>query len=218
MKIPSAPIEILQRSLKDKVPINPYNTKFIKEALKNRQPSKNPYESKIPSSTSFDTPLVRDAGYNLLGNSLGNPVYTALTIMSGSYTDNGGRVITFPRIDFESVLISVSFPRVIIKTEIQGRDGTVKEYIGEGDAQLSIAGIICGLNGHYPIDEVNQLKQVIKAPIAIDVVSAYLQNLDIYSIVFEDREIGQDSGGYSYQRFVLSAISDIPQELRIEGV
>lgn len=214
MVIPTAPIEIIQKAFKDRVPINRfYNLKIFDHHKTN-----NPYQSKIPQGTGKDSPIVKDAGYNLLGNSLGNPVWTNLTLMSGSYTDNSGRTITFPRLDFETVLISVVLPRNIVKTVIQGRDGTVKEYIGESDAQISITGVICGLNGHYPIDEVNQLKQVIKAPIAIDVVSTYLQNLDIHSIVFEDREIAQDEGGYSYQRFSLNASSDVPQELRIEGV
>lgn len=178
----------------------------------------NPYISKVPQGRLRDTPLSRDPGYNLLGNSLGNPVYTNLTIMAGSYTDNSGQTITYPRIDLETVLISVTFPRKIIKTEIQGRNGTVKEYIGEDDPQITITGMICGENGKYPYDAVNQLKEVIKAPVAVDVVSAYLQNLDIHSIVFEDRDLPQDLGGYSYQQFTLSAIGDVPQELRIQGV
>lgn len=180
--------------------------------------NKNPYQSKIPQGTSPDRPVIKDAGYNLLGSTLGNPVYTNLTFMSGSYTDSSGRVISFPRIDFEAVLITVSLPRNIIKTVIQGRDGSVKEYIGEADAQITVNGVITGTNGHYPIDELNQLLQVIKAPIAIKVISTYLQAIGIYSIVFEDRQLHQEAGSYSYQQFTLNAISDMPQELRISGV
>lgn len=171
----------------------------------------------VPDTSTVDDPIVRDADYNLLGQSLGNPVYTNLTIMGGSYTDNQGNTINYPRVDFESILISVTLPRNIVKTKIQGRDGTVKEYIGEDDASISIRGIIAGPNGHWPIEEVTQLKQVIKAPVAVEVVSAYLQALDIHSIVFEDRELNEDEGGYSYQTFTLNAVSDVPQELRLSG-
>lgn len=191
---------------------------LLAQAFKMQSIKINPYESKIPANNSIDSVIKKDADYNLLGNSLGNPVYTNLTILSGSYTDSKGREITYPRIDLESVLITVNLPRNIVKTEIQGRDNSVKEYIGEGDAVITINGIIAGLNGHYPAEEVSQLKQVIKAPVAVEVISPYLQNLDIYNIVFEDRELGQAEGGYSYQMFTLNAVSDLPQELRIGNV
>jgi hypothetical protein len=95
-----------------------------------------------------------------------------------------------------------------------GRNGTVKEYIGEGDASISFKGVITGKNGHYPIEKVELLKQIIQAPISIPVVCKYLNDLDIHTIVFEDRILDQQEGGYSYQTFSLNAISDTPQELK----
>lgn len=180
--------------------------------------TQNPYLGKTPADPGQDDPIVRDSDYNLLGTSLGNPVYTNLTILSGSYTDDSGRVITYPRIDLEGILMTVSLPRNVVKTEIQGRNGSVKEYIGEGDAAIGINGIITGLNGQYPEADITQFLQVIMAPVALQVVSPYLQRLGIYSIVFEDRDINQTSGGYSYQTFSLNAISDTPQELLVNGM
>jgi len=105
-----------------------------------------------------------------------------------------------------------------VKTEIQGRNGTVKEYIGEGDAQLSFRGIITGLNGQYPAGEVAQLRTLSLAPVPVPVISEFLNNLDIYTVVFEDRSFEQEEGGCSYQTFSLNAISDTPQELKLSGV
>jgi hypothetical protein len=119
---------------------------------------------------------------------------------------------------FQAILISVSFPRVIIKTEIQGRNGTVKEYIGEGDAQIGFRGVICGANGQYPASEVVALLKIVQAPVEIPVICSYLHNLGIYTIVFEDRTFDQEEGGYSYQTFSFSAISDTPQELKISAI
>ena len=146
---------------------------------------------------------------------LGTLIWDRVMFPKTKYIDEYGQSKTTPEITFEAILISVSFPRNIVKTSIQGRPGTVKEYIGEGDAQITFRGVIAGANGHYPIEEVSVLKDILKAPVPIPVISRYLQNLDIHSVVFEDRTIDQEDGGYSYQTFSINAISDTPQELLI---
>ena len=170
-------------------------------------PANNPYT--VSQLTDVDKPI------NGHVTDFGTPVWDEVTFGTVEYLDNNGNKIATPTMTFQAILITVTFPRNIIKTVIQGRDGTVKEYIGEGDAQISFRGIITGGNGHYPIDEVNSLKLIIKAPVPIPVSSRYLQNLDIHSIVFEDRNLEQEEGGYSYQTFSFNAISDTPQELMI---
>ncbi|HSZ35297.1 MAG TPA: DUF6046 domain-containing protein [Puia sp.] len=89
-------------------------------------------------------------------------------------------------------------------------DGTFKEYIGMGDYELSITGPIDGPNGHHPIDEVNALQQLLKASVPVDVVSRYLQNLDIHSKVIKEFTYEQEPGGYSHQGFNIQAVSDVP--------
>lgn len=152
----------------------------------------------------------------LRDSALGTPVYADLTLWGGTYTDNiTGQQVDFPAIQFDAVILTVDFPTRIIKTEIQGRDGSVKEYIGQADANISIQGIICGWNGHYPIDEVSKLNEWRKAPIAKLATSKFLQNLGISSIVVEECSLPQVAGGYSYQQFSMSCVSDLPVELRI---
>ena len=155
------------------------------------------------------------ADSELYKSEIGTPVYADVTFDTVTYIDANNKKQTTPKITFQAILISLSFPRVIIKTEIQGRNGTVKEYIGEGDAQISFSGVIVGLNGQYPTDAVNQLLQVIQAPIEIPVICKYLNDKGVQTIVFEDRTFNQEEGGYSYQQFSLSAISDTPQELKM---
>jgi hypothetical protein len=157
-----------------------------------------------------DTPLHTSA--------LGTPVFADLTLKGGSYIDNiTGNKVTFADVQFDAVLITVDFAARIVKTEIQGRNGTVKEYIGEDDAKISIQGVICGWNGHYPNLEVNALNEWRKAPIAKAAVSTFLQNLGIQSLVVEDFSLPQIAGGYSYQTFTINCISDVPVELKILG-
>lgn len=149
-------------------------------------------------------------------SALGTPVVADLTLKDGSYIDNiTGKLVTFPELKFDAVIMTVDFAAKIVKTEIQGRNGTVKEYIGEDDAKITIQGIICGTNGHYPAFEVGQLNSWRKAPVAKTAVSAFLQNLGIDNIVVESCSLPQVAGGYSYQTFTIQCISDLPVELKI---
>ena len=162
--------------------------------------------------------------YNIVDPSLylseiGTPVYTNIELLSETYETNvKGKFISTPQLRFDAILLTVSQAKKIIKTEIQGRNGSVKEYIGDDDYQVQINGVITGSNGHYPLERVSQLKQILDAPVAIPIASTYLNNLGIHSLVVESYQLDQDAGGYSYQKFSISCISDTPQELRLGNV
>lgn len=167
----------------------------------------NPYEGNISQVTQQDKELYKSM--------LGTPVMADLTFKGERYINHRGQTVTFEDVRLETVLINVSQPKRIIKTEVQGRNGTVKELISQDDSQVTINGIITGSNGHHPADEIIALKNVLNAEIAIEVVSRYLQNLDIYNLVVENWDMVQDPGGYSYQRFTINCISDVPIELQM---
>ncbi|MFX1704600.1 DUF6046 domain-containing protein [Chitinophaga sp. CC14] len=170
----------------------------------------NNYAGKIDQTTYQDAALYQ--------SSLGTPVLTDLTFESVAYDLNSTQRIIVPSVKLTTVLLAVSLPKNIVATAIQGRDGTVKEYIGKGDYQISINGIITGQNGHYPADDVIALKRMVDAPVPIRVTSTYLQHLDIYDVVIVDFNTAQEPGGYSQQIFTINAISDTPVELQISNV
>ncbi len=119
---------------------------------------------------------------------------------------------------FDNLLANVSRKKNIIKTEIQGSDGTVKEITGQDDFQISFTGTITGTNGSYPSSEVVALKKILDLKdtrIPIDVTGSFLNNLGIYSIIIEDYKLPQEAGGYSYQSFTIEAISDEPIVIQI---
>lgn len=146
-------------------------------------------------------------------SSLGTPVFSNLQFLADEYTDVYDKTTSFKTITFDAVIMTVNQQKNIVTTQIQGRDGTVKEEIGMGDYTITINGIITGANGHYPIDEVREFKKMLNANKALKVVSTYLQNLDITNIVIKDYEFAQEAGGYSYQRFSVNALSDSLQEI-----
>lgn len=146
-------------------------------------------------------------------SALGTPVQSNVIFQQGEYTLFDGTIQTWNTLRFDAVLISVSQAKKIVKTEIAGRNGTVKEYVGLDDYSIQITGVITGANGQHPAGEVESLKRMLDAPISIAVSSKYLQNLGIFSIDIESYELGQQAGGYSYQNFTINATSSNPAEI-----
>lgn len=171
------------------------------------QTPKNNYQ--IDQLTTQDTELYK--------SSLGTPVLTDLTFQGGSYTDENGALQSFDQIVLETVLITISQTKNIVKTPIQGRPGTVKEYIGLGDYVMTINGIITGPNGSYPKDDIVSLKNMLVAPVPIQLTSWYVQLWDINNIIVDDFSINPEEGGYSYQPFTIDATSDYYSPLRINS-
>ena len=187
------------------------------------QPPEHNYQTKdfVIDNTITDDTINGVSNYGT--SDLGTAVYSQVTFGTKAgqkdnmtYLGVDGVTYVLPIMTFQAILCTCVFPRTIVKTEIQGRNGTVKEYIGEGDAQISFRGVITGKNGQRPKDIIQQFIQLIKAPVNVPVVSDYLNNeMGVWSVVFDERSFEQEEGGYSYQGFSVNAISDAPIELHI---
>lgn len=149
---------------------------------------------------------------------MGTPVYSNIHFLDVQYTDNHGRTIQTQGKTYDAVLITVTQAKKIIRTEIQGRDGTVPEYIGLDDYKVQVNGIITSANGVRPTDEILTLKKMLDAPVAIDVACDYLQALGIHSLIVDSYEMGQEAGGYAYQTFSIACSSFVPVQLRLNGI
>jgi hypothetical protein len=148
-----------------------------------------------------------------------NNAPTVIKFNGSSYpTSIDGQTKSFPDIILKSALISVSQAKQIIKTQIQGRDGSVKEYIGLDDYAISIVGTITSTNNVEPIQDRLDLKAMLDAPISIGVVCPYLNQLGITDVVIESYDLPQQAGGISYQTFSINCISEYANQLRIASV
>lgn len=186
--IPSVPVNTLVRA---------YNLNNV-TSLQNTQ---NPYEGKVGQSATSDPELYK--------SSLGTPVVIDLTLDSVTYNDfNTNQVKTTDSITFVTVLCTVHQSKNIITTSINNRPGTVKEYIGLGDYEVTINGIITGENGKMPEQEIQALKRMLDAPVAIPVTSRFLNLLGIYYLVVKDYDIPQEPGGISTQPYTIECLSD----------
>lgn len=146
---------------------------------------------------------------------LGTVVYSNIIFNAGVILDENGVADTWDDFRIDDVLLTVSQSKKIITTEIQGRDGTVKEYIGLDDFQIQITGRLNGSYNVNPKELTRQLKIILSAGQPLEITSWYLQNLDITDIVVKDFNFGQTEGEYSTQYFTINALSDKRFEAKI---
>jgi len=180
---------------------------IINNALQSSRVAPNLYNGKIDQNYTPDEPVAVSM--------LGTPVYSNLDLQGGTYTDNDGNTINYPSITLDAVLFVVTQSKNIVITNIQGRNGSIKEYISDDDYNITITGIIAGGNNVYPKNEVLALKKVLDSPVAINVNSWFLNQFGVHSFVVKDYNFNQEAGRNSQQSFSISAISDVPVILQI---
>ena len=87
------------------------------------------------------------------------------------------------------VTVNVSLQKEIVKTAIVGRKGTIKEYITDGDYQLSMSiGIVAtDDNGEiidqYPERAIEQMREILETPETLEINSIFLSLFGITHIV-----------------------------------
>lgn len=124
---------------------------------------------------------------------------------------------TFPssQIILNTILVDVSRNAIIQRTQIQGRDGAVTEYIGQDDWRLDFRGALVNhVTNEKPIEEMKLLVKILNAPVALQVVNDYIQTVyNINNIVVEPKTFDTIEGVANTQYFAFSAFSDTPLEL-----
>lgn len=170
----------------------------------------NEYDNKIPTPPEQDSPKTHPY-LPQYPSFLNTAVFSDLDLTAISVA---GQTIS---VNIPTVLFTVTQTKNIITTPIQGRNGTVKEYISDGDYKINMKGVITNSNGKYPqfkIDKglttVNDLFQMCQLNKSLTVNSWYLWQFCIYELVITDFEFPQLEGQYSSQPFEINAISDTP--------
>ncbi len=137
---------------------------------------------------------------------LGTPVFSDLILMENEQDQSP--------LQIDTVLFDVAMRRNIVTTAIQGRDGTVKEYISDGDYDVTIRGMLIEQSASaYPADQVRELLRLVQVPNAIIAVSPFLQLFRIFELVVVDYRLVQREGFQNTQLFELNCLSDAPIEL-----
>jgi len=112
----------------------------------------------------------------------------------------------------DACLFTVNQAKNIVKTQIQGQNGTIKEFINQGDFTIEIKGLICSTKQNlYPFNEVENLKNFLIQNKELNIEVPFLADMfDIHTIVIESYSFPQGEGEIAMQPFTIQAISDVP--------
>jgi len=161
--------------------------------------------------------VVNESDEQLRRSQLGTPIYTEVvikktsdtTVTSGQFSGNG-----FLR--FDSCIVTINQQRNIIKTPIQGRNGTVKEYISDGDYSISLKGSIFGDRpDKAPNQIMNDIYNLFVEPNELWIESNFIQYFGVQYVVIENYTITQVEGSRSRIDIDIQMISDLPIELEL---
>ncbi|MDY3337789.1 DUF6046 domain-containing protein [Riemerella anatipestifer] len=130
---------------------------------------------------------------------------------------------------FNEVVMSVTQERNIVTTPLQGRDGTIKEFISNGDYVITVdAGVMEGqkqvdneddevsfqIPGNtYPNAELERLRKILTLPKAIEVHSEFLKIFGITSAVVKSFSLVQETHS-NRQSIQIQMLSDTPYEIK----
>lgn len=156
---------------------------------------------------------------------LGTEVFTNLTFRSGSFIPlDGGLPINYSGITIDSVIMTVSQNKTVITTPIQGKSGTFKEYVSDGDFQIDVSGMLISKDNTYPEFTVETLMTLFSVPDSLQVSSEFLGHFGVISptglsgiteVVVTEYSFPQQEGYRNQQLFNCKMISDTPIELEI---
>ncbi len=120
--------------------------------------------------------------------------------------------------DLNIALINVTQVKNIVKTNINGSDGTIKEFINNDDYQITIKATIVGQGiDVYPADEIKNLMYFFKLKTNINIYSTILNKyFGLDTIVITDYSIGQiEVGMRNVQSVEFNCITDNPDKYKV---
>lgn len=159
--------------------------------------------------------LIEKAQVPDLYNWMGLPVFDTVTFDTLSYKTNDGKLIGVGKMQMTNCMHVVNMVKNIIRTPVAGADGTVKEYIGLSDYNITLSGWLVSKYANTPPElEIKQLYEFCKAPVPIGVYSNFLAYFEIFSIVIEgEPSFTQIEGTRNAIQFTINCVSDKPFEV-----
>ncbi len=170
--------------------------------------SANVLKLKFSGTDAFELNYTED--YPVGVSQFGTLVFDNLVIPPSSWTNNQNETIPYAGIEINGIYMEASQEKNIITTEIQGREGAVKEYISSNDTSITIYGQLTGFANLYPTQEVNRLRAILAIPQQIEVRSKFINDvLGFKWIVITGWNLPQIAGQRDTQPFTINAVNDI---------
>ena len=173
----------------------------------------------LPKLKGYDNiPMVEEEPEDIM-SLLGTPIFMPFEIQPGNYdTFLEGVKTTIPYNGFmfpAATLVDFERSKHIVKTIVQGKDGSVKELIAMDDYHINIHGFIASPPNQnvYPRDLVAAMRAICEIPAALNVTGGLFSEFGISHIVIERFTFPALEGVQNVQPFTIEAYSDEHIEL-----
>ena len=154
---------------------------------------------------------------------LGTPIYDQVILDTKNTDLAEGRLDPETNLDAGSLVLNevvttVTQSKIIVKTPINGKNGTVKEYIGLGDYLINIRGFLVGDNhNERPQELIDKLIAFSELEKQIVIASRIINSFKITSVVIDKCTIDQESGVRNRVPFILNCSSDQDEEIKLSA-
>lgn len=157
----------------------------------------------------------------------GHEVYSNIVFNELSYEDQDGNrhELKDPNVEGEGYIrldLMVSTSRMvknIVKTEIPGRDGTVKELVNKGDIVVKMRGKILSEKRHFKPKELQEkLRRLRDAPVPVEVASGFLSSEGVETLVIEEASVREQRGAENFYMVEIKGVSETPAEVEVEDL
>jgi hypothetical protein len=143
----------------------------------------------------------------------GTPVLDTIKVEAGTIPGTGESYdeYVFP----VDPVVDINRAKHVVRTQVAGKNGTVKELISLDDYDINIRGVLVNMDGDdLPHDAIADMKRMFELPVSLSVHSDLFQLLGIYNIVITDIKWPALEGYSNVQPYVITAYSDEPRELK----
>jgi hypothetical protein len=107
-------------------------------------------------------------------------------------------------------LIDITGERIIVKTQVDGNDGTFKELYSTGDMAITIRGICVNEDDpdSYPEDQVRAIRNIIETRRHVKIVNRLTSLFNIEHVAIESFSFPSMEGELGMQAYELRCVSD----------
>jgi len=143
-------------------------------------------------------------------SALGTPIFGTFIFEETEY-NYLGKDYTTPEIELPATIITVSYQNNIVETALQGRDGTIKQYISTSDYSISLESLLVSPDLTYPHDQLNSINKIAQAKSKIKVANEFLNSLNIFDVVVKTFSVSQIRGQKNTLQLSMELVSDLTE-------
>lgn len=138
---------------------------------------------------------------------LGTPIFDDVTFPAGNYLTLEGVEVSYRELRLISVRYVVQQAKNIVRTQISGRNGTVKEYNATGDYIIKGQANLSELTPTFPREQLQNFVEIVKVPQMVPIVSKILNTFfEIDDVVLSDFNVDPGNGsGNVFINFTLES-------------